>query len=587
MRIRRLWIQNFRGIGSLDWTVPTGWQLSILIGPGDSGKSSILDAIHYVLGDRWTIPFADTDFYDANVDKSIVIKVLIDTLSPELLKETRFGFHLSGVDDTGEAHQDPEDGLEPALLVQLEVDQSLEPRWSVLRVDGDARPLTSTERRLFSTFKVDDRTDAQLRWSQNSPLGRLSKHDGSRNALAIASRAASDALSKHDDIELEAVLADVQSRANSIGGGRFSDIKPGLDTSRSSMGAALALYEGLVPLTNFGLGSRRLASLAIQQLAAGSRSVAVIDELESGLEPHRAVRLLQFLASGGDYEQVFITTHSPIVVEQADLAALAVVLKKGEVVSVTSLGSSGDLLQRIRRSAPSSFLSRRVIVAEGKTEHGILLACIEAWDKERSTKGLTTSAGEGVAIQDGGGGSEVAPRAEALQGLGYEAATFLDNDDRSVDVAAETAKNAGVEMFRWKLGLNTEAQVCSQLNANQLSNLLEVGASALGDERIVIDLNQGNETDSVSSLDVATWINKGMSIDDARRRVSEAACLKDDKKRKQKWFGSVDRGKELGRFILERSSAPELSETMTVLNKMKSFIYQEASVSEVAQTDAD
>lgn len=155
--------------------------------------------------------------------------------------------------------------------------------------------LTSSQRRAFSTFKVDDRTDAQLRWSRNSPLGRLSAEDGGeREALASASRAAREALADHENSSLSELATKVQERVNKIGGGRFSDVKPGLDTTRSSMGAALALYEDVVPLTSYGLGSRRLASLAVQQLAAGSRSVAVVDQLESGLEPHRAVRLLNY-----------------------------------------------------------------------------------------------------------------------------------------------------------------------------------------------------------------------------------------------------------------------------------------------------
>ena len=46
------------------------------------------------------------------------------------------------------------------------------------------------------------------------------------------------------------------------------------------MGAAPALYEDAIPLTSYGLGSRPLASLAVQQLAAGLRWVAVVDELD-------------------------------------------------------------------------------------------------------------------------------------------------------------------------------------------------------------------------------------------------------------------------------------------------------------------
>jgi len=84
----------------------------------------------------------------------------------------------------------------------------------------------------------------------------------------------------HENSSLSELAVKVQERANKIGGGRFCDVRPGLDTSRSSMGAAPALYEDAIPLTSYGLGSRRLASLAVQQLAAGLRWVAVVDELD-------------------------------------------------------------------------------------------------------------------------------------------------------------------------------------------------------------------------------------------------------------------------------------------------------------------
>ena len=56
-----------------------------------------------------------------------------------------------------------------------------------------------------------------------------------------ASRAARDALVDHENSSLSELAVKVQERANKIGGGRFCDVRPGLDTSRSSMGAAPAL----------------------------------------------------------------------------------------------------------------------------------------------------------------------------------------------------------------------------------------------------------------------------------------------------------------------------------------------------------
>lgn len=568
MRIRRLWIENFRGIKSLDWKLPTDQQLVALVGPGDSGKSTILDAIHYLLGDRWMIPFADTDFHDVDVQQSIVIRALLIDLPPSLKKEASLGLWLSGVDQDGGVHQDPEDGYEPAILVQLAVDESLEPKWSVVRVDGDAQYLTSTQRRAFSTFKVDDRTDAQLRWSRNSPLGRMSAADGGeREALASASRAAREALADHENSSLGELATQVQERANKIGGGRFSDVKPGLDTSRSSMGAALALYEDIIPLTSYGLGSRRLASLAVQQLAAGARSVAVVDELESGLEPHRAVRLLNYLLSDDDYSQVIVTTHSPVIVEQAKVENLATVQSNDGVVVVTSLGGTSEVMVRLRRARPSSLLARRVVVAEGKTEHGLLLECLEAWDKERADRGLSTSAGEGVAIQDAGGGTEVAPRAEALAGLGFAVAGFLDNDDRAVDAAVVDAELAGAAMIRWDTGLNTEAQICSQLQAQGLSSFIKQGVARRSSEQTVLDdLNSIDEFPKVTSLDVQDWLTAGTSIGEARGRVALVAIAR-------KWFKEVEGGRALGKWLMKNAGSAQIAATIGHLNEVRDFVY--------------
>ncbi|WP_431025627.1 ATP-dependent nuclease [Halomonas sp. H5] len=570
MRIRRLRIDNFRGIKTLDWKMPTNQKLVALIGPGDGGKSTILDAIHYLLGDRWNIPFSDTDFFNVDVQSPIIIKALLIDLPSELKKDSAFGLWLSGVDQDGEPLQDPEDGSEPALMVQLSVDSSLEPRWLVIRPDGSEKYLNSAQRRTFSTFKVDDRTDAQLRWSRNSALGRLSYADGSeRDALAAASRAAREALVDHESSSLADLTKRVQDRANQVGGGRFGNLRPGLDTSRSSMGAALALHEDIIPLTRYGLGSRRLASLAVQQLAAGSRSVAVVDELESGLEPHRAVRLLNYLLSDDGYTQVIVTTHSPVIVEQAQISNLATVQNQDGTVMVTSLGGADDLMQRLRRTRPSSLLARRVLIAEGKTEYGLLLECLEAWDVQRAEEGLSTSAGEGVAIQDGNGGTEVGPRAEALARLGFIVAGFLDNDDPSVDDYVSSAEAAGVTVIRWGAGFNTESQVCANLTVKGLTAFIKIGVERRsGEDTVLQDLNSIEPKKPVPSLDVQDWISSGITLEDARDRIVTAAV-------KRKWFKNIDGGRVLGAWIVRNYTKKQLASTVAKLDKVKAFVYSE------------
>ena len=88
-RIRRLEIRNFRSIQFLDWVPSAG--INCLIGTGDSGKSSILDAIDLCLGARRSAPFCDTDFHRLDVNEPIVITVTLGALSDTLLNLDVYG----------------------------------------------------------------------------------------------------------------------------------------------------------------------------------------------------------------------------------------------------------------------------------------------------------------------------------------------------------------------------------------------------------------------------------------------------------------------------------------------------------------
>lgn len=583
MRIRRLTIENFRGIKSLDWKLPVQQQLITLVGPGDSGKSTILEAVHYLLGDRWNVPFSDTDFYAVNIESCISIKAVLVDLPDEIRRESVFGFWLSGLDEDGELHQDPEDHLTPALIARLTVDSSLEPKWTVERADGQSAPLTASQRRFFSTFKVDDRNDAQLRWSRTSALGRMSAKDGGeRDALSAASRAAREALADHGNSALADLAQKVQTRANKIGGGRFRDLKPGLDTSRSAMGTGLALYEDTIPLTSYGLGSRRLASFAIQQLAAGTRSVAVVDEIENGLEPHRAARLLSYLLTDDDYSQVLVTTHSPIIVEQAQLENLAVVRSTSAgVVTVSALGETSERIQKLRRSRPSSFLARRIVIAEGATEYGLLLECLASWDQERISAGLSTSAGEGAALQDGAGGSEVPLRVTEMAALGFEVAGFMDNDVRDSDTHVATARSSGAMIIQWDHGHNTESQICSGLEAHGLTTFIKLGVRRRNAEATVLqDLNDADASCRVPSLDVEDWLAAGITLDEARQRIAKAAV-------KRKWFKEIEGGKALGRWLMKNQTQDTLAVVISRLEEVKTFIFDDESGSKEEDSSED
>lgn len=574
MRIHRIKIKNFRGVEQLDWTLPQEQKLITLIGPGDSGKSTVLTALHFLLGDRWNIPFSDTDFFNVDIAQDIEISAVLTDIPAALLKESSLGLWLCGVRGTGEVAPDPYDDSEPALIVELRVDADLEPTWSVKKNADQAQRLTLAQRREFSTFSVDDRTDAQLRWSRTSALGRLSAKDGAdRQVLAEAGRAAREALSNSTNSSLEELTTEVQNHINRIGGGIFKDVKPGLDTSRSSHGASLALYDDKLPLTSFGLGSRRLASLAIQQFAAGSRSIAIVDEIESGLEPHRAVNLMRLLQNDENYAQVFVTTHAPIIVEQATIEALAVARNDSGQMKITSLVDSEDRMQAIRRSSPSSLLSRKILICEGKTEYGLVQACVSEWDKQRISNAEPVSAGRAFALQDARGGSEVSLRCIVLKELGYQVIGFLDKDTDEIEKHASDAIMAGIELVRWDSGMQTEGQVCSGLSWELLEEFVGLGKQLRSDEATVLaDLQKVESSSRITNLKTEDWELQGIPIIEARRIVGRAA-------NKSKWFKNVDGGELLGKWLIRNRNHPDLVGVWSRLSQLEKFIYADEDAS--------
>ncbi len=568
MNIRRIEINNFRGIKQSVWDIPEDRKFVCLIGPGDGGKTTILDALHYSLGENWKPSISDTDFHGCDTAQEICIRVVITNIPMELLKDSAFGLALSGIDDDGILHQDPIDGTKPCIIVQLKIDESLEPLWTVERVEGGASvELRSNHRKHLSTFKVDERTDSHLRWTRTSALGRLSRGNNSADkVMTLAARAASKAINEHENEDMDALTQQLQAKINKAGGGSFSSIKPGLDTSFSSVIGNLALYESDIPLTNFGLGTKRISALAVQQIATPTKPLLLIDEIETGLEPHRLVRLIRYLRDDESYSQVFITTHSPIAVEQSLTENLAVVRTSTAGTQVSFLPDDESTL-RLRRSRPSSFLGSRILVVEGKTEEGLILSYIDKWDEERIEAGLPVVAGEGSVIQDGQGGAEASIRASALKKLGYDTGLLVDNDDSSIDAQVEEAVSDGVELFRWNDGFNLEHQIITVTPTTLLNDFVLLAVATRVDEATILnDLSSCGLGEEHTTIKPSDWVESGMSEKDSRAIIAEAAS-------KKNWFKNVDGGKILGVWVRENESLFIGSYFTERIKRIKGFLY--------------
>ncbi|HYX28298.1 MAG TPA: DUF2813 domain-containing protein [Pyrinomonadaceae bacterium] len=74
-QIRRLTIERFRGIESLSWKPDAS--LNIILGGGDVGKTTILDAIALLLHPTNTYPLSGADYWQRKVDLEFLIEAVV------------------------------------------------------------------------------------------------------------------------------------------------------------------------------------------------------------------------------------------------------------------------------------------------------------------------------------------------------------------------------------------------------------------------------------------------------------------------------------------------------------------------------
>lgn len=433
MRIVKLSIENFRGIRELDWTLERQG-LCCLIGHGDSGKSTVLDAIEAALSSRW-YTFGEGDFRECDTSQPIKIEVTIAELSKPLLSDEKFGLYIRGLAPDGTVRDEPEDGDEPVLTVRLAVDATMEPVWEVVNDRSHfPRTMSNRDRALFRVVRLTGDDPRHLTWGQGSILSKLTESgDEAAQQLAEAYRVAKASTRLHEIESLVRVASEAQARAIEVGAIVEDGYIPGLELLKGGFSSgSIALHDGAVPLRLAGTGTRRLATLAIQRAAIDEGAIILVDEIEQGLEPHRIlgaiVHLRQSQAAATTARQpagqIIMTTHSDVALSEIPPESLYVCRRRaGDALRILH-PTDQDALRRVLKHMPRALFARRLLVCEGDTELGLMLGLRELFPARHGGASIEQ---RGAAVVDGEGAN--APQmATALASLGYTTALYRDSD---------------------------------------------------------------------------------------------------------------------------------------------------------------
>ncbi len=582
MQIRQIKVSHFRGIASLDWT--PSHTFCCLIGSGDSGKSTVLDAVEALLSSRW-FAFTEPDFLGCDTSTPIIIEATIGELSRALKSDDRFGLYIRGWTAAGAIRDEPEDDDEVVLTLRLTVDATMEPVWELIcdRAD-DPRTLSNRDRALFGLVRLAGEDARHLAWGQGSVLSRLTgdtEEAAGRLAEAYRTARASAKLNKIESLANAAEAA--EGFAKGLGAYVDGSYEPGLELGRSGLSSgSIALHDSGVPLRLAGLGSRRLATLAIQKSAVTEGAIVLVDEIEHGLEPHRIIGAIAQLK--GDQAKaasdkkpighVLMTTHSDVALGEAGEKSLHVVkISRPDRSATISTPATPESIRPLLRFTPRALFARRILVCEGYTEVGLLLGLREFWPARHGNKPIEQL---GAAIADGNG-AESCEMALALAKLGYRTALYRDSDDPlSADQQAKLMA-AGVQVFEYGGGLYTELAIFSAATDARVQELLQHAREERGVD--FIDNNLAAKIDDLKldgvRADFDVWeLVSAKNGAELRIAISEVAASKGkEKKDKRPWFKDQRLGRGLAKIVWDIATEAPASPLAVVLAAAEAWLY--------------
>jgi ABC-type cobalamin/Fe3+-siderophores transport system ATPase subunit len=442
VRVIEFRVENFRSIGQAQ-TIKLRSAHTVLVGANNAGKSSLLEALDWVLH-RWLSRVRPDrhDYFDPRQPISITATV------GDVGKEDREALYpvCSNKEQRGSLAKTDDPRVTITLTVTpLESDDA----------DEDlGRPKLDLDLWGFPIRqKAQDRRAAVVRlllvpparkiWDELSPSRATAYRELMRGTL--------EASSVYEDLEhgLTAV--------NKLVGEAFEESKERLLlnarvvsfvediafqlTKENDPTELLRALEILVtdrgrslPLERLGTGTQSIIVIGMLEIAlrarAGVLRVLAIEEPDAFLHPH-GVRHVASLIKGIAAEprsQVVLTTHSPSLLATLVPGEIVRVERRAahtEVFQAKGQVADRDFIRRVNQDTAEMFFARRVVLVEGDTER-FLLPPMSAL-VERDGEALDF-ARLGISVIPTGGKSGLVAYLRLLDEFGIEGMAILDND---------------------------------------------------------------------------------------------------------------------------------------------------------------
>lgn len=545
MKINNIKIHNFRGINECNIIFPTNQRIVCIIGPGDSCKSTLLKAIEWSLWPSANLSITDLDFYKGNTNSPIVIESTISELPDDITNEDKYGLYLRDLDSVinNLENDEPKEGKPVVITIKLVIDDTLEPIWTVINNRSEPRLISAKDRRLLSFGLVGFDYEKDFLWGRGSVLQKY--QNSSKETLHTAyTKAMRFAVENTDLSELDRITTDITTIGARYGVSFNGELHNKIIMQNGSYSTSVGVFDSDVPFSQRGLGSKRLLSMGLNINVLSDGTLILIDEIETGLEPYRICTLINQLRSEySNKGQIIFSTHSRSVVCECNVDELHVIVEHEGSVSLASLSNNDtkDEVQAIIRTEPDSFLCKRLIVCEGKTEIGLL----RAFDSYNFAVNNTRFAHYGVGTALGGGGSKAFKLAELLNSCGYDVSIFMDADISAEIEEMERMITLGIPVFTWEDSNAVEEQIFTDVNLENAEALLALACESKTYDSVITKLNEGFKEDNRPYYSEAEMIRLNKDITFEQRKAIGTIA----KNKKCEWFKRIDLGEKVGEIV--------------------------------------
>ena len=384
MAIRKIKIHNFKGLREFETELNPG--LNILVGDNESGKSTILEAIHLALTGMYCGRGIRNEISPYLINNEAIDEYLRSLTSekpiapPGLMIEIYFNGSIDPVFE-GNFNTDKQDKIEGFRFEMAFAEQHY-PEYEKLVQSKEIRSLP-TEYYLASWTSFDRNTVTTRTIPIKSVLIDSSNYRYQNGSDVYISRIVKDLLGEDDVIAIsqahrrmiegfanDPAITNINTKISAESTIVQGDVSLSADQgNKNAWESSLITQVSGIPFTHIGKGAQCTikTELALSHKKANSAEIILLEEPESHLSYSRLNELISMISNKYGDKQILVSSHSSFVANKLGLSNL-ILLKNGKTTRINEL-SSAEFFQKIAGyDTLRLILCRKAILVEGDSD---------------------------------------------------------------------------------------------------------------------------------------------------------------------------------------------------------------------------